>query len=566
MIIELSQFNTGAVFSNGDWINTIPPLTIQSGGTLNFNSGFLDYATTSDVGVIEIAEDTEITITAGFYMCLWYPYGDNPNNDIFKANNIFIVNAFNLYTARYLGVPNIADWTPITSTRTFTIPKGNYSPTEITNIINENLVKINVTEFGSGSDFISNGDHNFLRPTQIGRQVADVRNAEANVGYASIKLKTPSQLGTASAPLFKVGDTISLYDNIVGVNLRFYNVHTQNYYETITIYGVDYNLGIIYMPPDYIFNTLIPEKGYFTAVSLIVYKTNVYETAFVGQEATAVSNGNYFNMANPSSMGATQIALEYNYNNNSLFQFTYAHTPFYNSSEQEVVAIYGGGVTNYFNSITTQSGIFFTQLEPASFWQDTLGFDLSTLVVNYDPVQKTFTSPLKSGVNITANFLGNDALIDKSAFATAPMIELPRKDFENESQQTEPIKALKQIGSKSSNFYLIELGGLDTINLENDKQYFRTICAISSKEYSNMGVVSIYSTGIPFYTNNGEDFVINNLRVRILDSITKQPTTTLGAKNSVFIEYFPPSIPASVPEPPKKKRVVKKKAIEDEKK
>lgn len=565
MIIELSQFNTNAVFSNGDYINTLPPLKIESGGTLNFNSGFLDYATTSEGAVIEIAQDTQITVEAGFYMCLWFPYGKDPDKDIFVYNVETNINAFQLYTARYFGVPGQVDYTPVFSQRTFTIPKGNYSPFELTNIINDQLVRINVNTFGSGSDYVSNGQANFLRSTNLGSEVADVINAEPFFNYTNIKLKNKNQLGTPANPRFRVGDSIALWDNIFGQSLTFFNP-TEPHEPTldaIPITAIDFNLGIISFQSGYAYNSEMGSKDPL-CLALIVYKENTQPVHFLGQEQSAVTSGNFFTMGKTSSMGATQIALEYNYNNNALFQFTYAHTPYYNASSQETVTIYGAGRANAFNSITTQSGIFFTQLDPPSFWEDLLGFNLDSILVNFNNETKSFNQPLVAGQNITTNFLGNDSLIDKTTFATTPMTELDRKEYQNESQQTEPIKALKQIGVKSSNFYLIELGGLDTINLENDNQYFRTICAIASKEYSNLGVVSIYATGVPFYTNNGEDFIINNLRVRILDSITKQPTTTLGAKNSVFIEYFPPPQPQA-PIPTPKKRTTKK-AIEDEKK
>jgi hypothetical protein len=205
-------------------------------------------------------------------------------------------------------------------------------------------------------------------------------------------------------------------------------------------------------------------------------------------------------------------------------------------------------------------------MEPQSFWRDTLGFDVDSMIMTYDPslttpTNRNFTRRLESGVNITANFIGNDILINKADFDganPAPMRQLQRNAYYDESTQTQAIKALKQIGIKASNFYLVELGGLDLINMENDTQFFRTICAIGSKEYSNLGVISLYSNGMPFYTNQGDDFVLTNLRVRILDSITKQPSTTLGSKNSIFIEYIaPPSVPMPLP-PPEKEKTKKK--------
>lgn len=568
MLIELSRFNTPTAFTNADYVNTIPPLTIQSGGALMFNSGFLDYATATPDNVIEIPEDTVITLSCGFYMCLWFEFDKAPSTEAFFYNNVLGLRPFELYTAR-----DPSGYMPIISTRTFTLPKGNYSPYELQNIINENLVKVPQYLMGSGADFVSDANQQFMRSTMLGEAVANSVNLQGDPTpqiYSNIKLKNKDQLGTLSNPRFKIGDTVKLYDVITNIDIAFYknNVPPDTWPDAVVINEIDFNNGILFYEGGWNYTTEGNTQNYPDMVSVIVYKTNTQAVLFYSQAPNSVHNGEYFYMSNESVMGASQMALEYNNNNNSLFQFTYLHTPFYHTGN-ESIAIYGSGRSNYFDSITTQSGVFFTQMEPRSFWEDTLGFDVDSMVMTYDPslttpTNRNFTQQLEAGVNITSNFLGNDILISKADFDTfVPMRQLQRNAYFNESTQTTPIKALQTIGIKSSNFYLVQLEGLDLINMENDAQFFRTICAIGSKEYSNLGVISLYGTGMPFYTNNGLDFVISNLRVRILDSLTKQPSTTLGEKNSIFIEYIPPppSIPVPLPTTPQqnpKKRVSKK--------
>lgn len=569
MLIELSRFNTQTAFSNADYFNTIPPLTIKQGGSLMFNSGFLDYATASPDNVIEIQQDTEITLSCGFYMSLWVEYGKNILVDTYvDYNDVHTLQAFDLYTARYYDVSGQTDYSPVISTRTFTIPKGNYSPYELTNIINENLVKVPTYVFGSGSAYINSPDNNFLRSTMVNEGVINVNNLQGEptpIVYFNISVKDKRQLGTPDSPIIKVGDTVKLFDVITALNIYFFKtgVPSGEWPDSVIVNEVDFDNGLIWYEGGWNYTT---ESGntetYPDMISVICYKTNTTPVRFYGQQSNSVNISDYFTMKTESLMGATQMSLEYNNNNNALFQFSYLHTPVYHSGNESVY-VFGSGTSNYFDVVSTQSGVFFTQMEPQSFWRDTLGFDVDSMIMNYDPstttiTNRNFTERLQSGVNITANFIGNDILINKGDFdgtTPAPMRQLQRNVYYDESSQTTAIKALKQIGIKSGNFYLIEIGGLDLINLENDTQFFRTICAIGSKEYTSGGVVSLYSNGMPFYTNNSLDFVITNLRVRILDSLTKQPSTTLGNKNSVFLEYIAPpqQIPVPIPQPPEQK-------------
>ena len=138
-----------------------------------FNSGFLDYATATPENVIEVPEDITITLSVGFYMCLWFEFDKNPSQEAFVYSNILNVRPFELYTAR-----DPSGYAPIISTRSFVLPKGNYSPYEIQNIINENLVQVPQSIHGSGADFVSDATNQFIRSTMVGEAVANSVNLE----------------------------------------------------------------------------------------------------------------------------------------------------------------------------------------------------------------------------------------------------------------------------------------------------------------------------------------------------------------------------------------------------
>jgi hypothetical protein len=263
-------------------------------------------------------------------------------------------------------------------------------------------------------------------------------------------------------------------------------------------------------------------------------------------------------------MGASQIQLEYNYNNNGLFQWTYLHTPFYfGNPAEEGVQLYfmGYGFNNIFGYENTQTGIFFNKLEPASFWQDLLGFNLDTLIVT-DDATNNLSAVLKCGTNITGNLVAYDALFAKGT-RTLQYADDDKQyqSVQAASSQTVPIVATKTQGVATSSFFLVELGGLSDINMINDTSLFRTICAIGSKEYNTQGVISIYPDGSSFYTNTSNmPVVISSMRVRILDSLTKKPTAILGERNSIFLELVnpPPQPPLPPPTTKKDKKNLKK--------
>lgn len=550
MIVELSKFNSLTTFSNSDWINSFQPLTIQPQGTLSFKGGFLDY-NTSSAQVIELQEDVDITIQVGFYMVC--PYIESPVNNSGTFGNIYASNVeylqpFDLFVAR-----DKTTYQLITSDRQFTIPAGNYSPDEIVEILNFNCVNIKSNEHGSGDVFNNIASNNFFRSTLLDAYTCALEpspQSDSESAHISLFARDPTQL-----QYFNVGDDIVILDFDRGAG----DPQTPQF----KIGTINQVTGEITTVPPY------PAFSPYTSLNQHMIKYLLYPqepddkninnancVRFYRQATTARPfdpSANFYFDPNVerqvAMMGASQIQFEYNYNNNALFQVSYLHTPFYTTAGDEAIDLFlmGSPLNNVFQYINTVTGCFFTNLEPKSFWQDIMGFDLPTLIVEDVDVTHRLNAPLIAGKNITGNLVTYDALFDKTR---TPLQYLPngsnsdtyyKKNVQASSSQTIPIPATKTQGITTSSFYLIELGGLSDVNMVNDTDLFRTICAIGSKEYSTQGIISIYPDGTSFYTNNSpEPMYLSSFRVRILDSLTKQPSNTLGGRNSVFVELINP--------------------------
>jgi hypothetical protein len=551
MLIELSEFNSSSVFSTSDWTNTITPLVVKPGGTLTFKGGFLDYATSSPVA-IELPDDIEITIKVGFYMMA--PYiestdGTGPEFGSVYTENIPQYQGYDLYVAR-----DSTTYDLITSTKTFTIQAGNYSPDEITEIINAQCVTVPQSLHGSGGNFTNTETSSFFRSTTLGMITCAIEPFPGTSWDSSPKKAVIQARDLNELAAFNVGDKIGLYDLTDGGTTDF----TYN----LTITAIDRTTGIVTVNP-------VQDRYQQTVLNMFMYKNiignpdNVENCVNFYRQATKLrpfdpTASFYFTPKEDRKtfmMGASQFQLEYDYNNNSLFQFTYLHTPFYDAGgENEAIQFKFAGYpfNNIFAYGNTATGVFFNDLQPRSFWEDILGFTWNDLTVRDNPTTRQLSAPLRTGLNITGNLVSNDALFDKK---NAPLQQPPGEDGGSSagayrslsvsavSTQTTAIRALKTQGVTSSPFYLIEIGGLSDINMVNDTNLFRTICAFGSKEYSNQGIISIYADGTSFYTNNSPtDIIISSFRVRILDSLTKLTSTNLGPRNTIILELDNPII------------------------
>lgn len=246
-------------------------------------------------------------------------------------------------------------------------------------------------------------------------------------------------------------------------------------------------------------------------------------------------------------IGTNQVALEYV---DGRFQWSSIHMPIYANSFPVVHFQPKGTTGSYFWS-GASSGAFFTKLEPAEFWHNTLGFG-AELFPSFSYEDKTIhgydnnfvKTSLTTGVNITNQFLGLDAAVTKGQATpntppttiTPPTVPAP--PIISTSENSVPIvanTAFADATQVSSAYFLIDIDSKLTQQYISSDFFSKSIQAIVSRYYS----VDQYTTGnaesaIP-YIHKGEPQLLTSLHCRILDPQTYD-SPTIGQDNTVFVE------------------------------
>ena len=267
-------------------------------------------------------------------------------------------------------------------------------------------------------------------------------------------------------------------------------------------------------------------------------------------------------------IGATQMVLDYDADRQRFF-WSYLHSPYLGSQNQAVftesvgfipkdntVAGVGDPVL-----IRRNAGIFFTQLSATnsaganvSFWDGTLGFDLSTLLVgtnNYGATNinalnlNDLYMPVSIPINecTTAGYAGLDILADRT---TSPAVWWHMPDtkvpsFTTTNGITEEIFAGKGVQTRVDGFgyYLLDIEaqmGQDYVGANN---LFRSIRAIVSRYYENDSFTAASEADSIPYVHKGQPLYVNSFRVRILqDDKTLAPN--LGNRSTVMMQVQRP--------------------------
>jgi hypothetical protein len=187
---------------------------------------------------------------------------------------------------------------------------------------------------------------------------------------------------------------------------------------------------------------------------------------------------------------------------------------------------------------STWTGCFFTNLQPVSFWENILGFDLSQCVI---PNANTYSNvpPLTKGVNITSAYVGANLFTSLNPNTLTPLPSgVPTDGYYYETTELNPISAVSAPNPVDAGYYLIDIQGLSS-NYLNDNRSFSSILSISSRQNDQYGYITVYDDGSIQFVNTGLPFLLSHIRIRILDPITKQPASLLGSSNTVFLEHIP---------------------------
>ena len=316
--------------------------------------------------------------------------------------------------------------TPITKTWNYTLKAGSYAPQELADLITKNMAEIQTNKVNDSYSpydlFGGSTPTNLNAFLQKGTCVLSSQNNQApavspdggipelltSTRYSDQLVQEGNMLFSSNSPAFANQPQHTgvfsnfLVDTPFNTNYfdsSYYDVYGDFYTAKPTNLQRQHDNPIMFMPTHY-------AGTISTATGIKIGEDDPYPELF-----------NYYRTYNSAVVGASQISLEYN-PETSLFQFTYLHTPLQEqpltegttsgdaTEPIEVVKIIKtvnvntqGKSTDYFNGNsnladgevklceqTRHSGIFFQSMQPVSFWQNIMGFDVPNITVPLNDV------------------------------------------------------------------------------------------------------------------------------------------------------------------------------------
>lgn len=509
-IIECSHISSISQISNAEWSNTLnKPLTLQPGDSIGVRQSILDLQLSGEYTNIQIKEDIPINITYGYF------YTGDGISITYKSPNYDLME---LYVARntVAGVGTNL----FTNTIQFTLPAKNWSAPELAEFLSAQFSKVpqgitNITSFNEQANQLLTPATNNYR---IDCKSFTIPGSQ--FGFNSVQAQFP------------ITDEIGVY--YTGQQIAVYWKYEDSKYQsnTVTCTSVDIATGTFNFTP------VIPSplEDSVKVFGVYIYLKTPVEIVFYNQIKTTAVPGTLpdaFTCDTDRYMGTNQFSIEYDVNGSGKFQISTMHLSPYASDTDADPCI---------NFITTEgeaelfiedvrSGIFFTDLEPKSFWQDILGFDLNTLIV-VDGDNGALKTPLQRGVNITSNYVGLDSIIG----ATRALATIPVGVYNYKTTLSNSIIAPISYNSPDSGYLLIEIKAIPT-QYDSDDRTMSGIVQIASNNWDSSGFVTVYSdSSIIFVNNSNQPMSIGSINIRILDPATKQPHTLLGDKSTIFLE------------------------------
>jgi hypothetical protein len=270
----------------------------------------------------------------------------------------------------------------------------------------------------------------------------------------------------------------------------------------------------------------------------------VQQVAGASPEAPANTNqATYF-------IGTNQLALDYD-DISQTFQWSFIHMPMVDPTDGQIAnAItrmtfkYNNNTEQYVGPIHTQTkqgGIFFTKLEPVSFWES-LGFNLNNIIVdtsNGVSVQEVMnkTSDQQLGMSTIISLSPNfNMVVNQGYDVGAPAVPVFLCKY-LQNNNIVPLKAESTYQSSNSGYYLIETQlGFNNEYSDGHKVY-GNISAIASKQWTENDFVSVFDdSGIP-YIHAGSPFLLSSIKVKILNS-NKDLAENLRPNSCLFVQII----------------------------
>ena len=278
----------------------------------------------------------------------------------------------------------------------------------------------------------------------------------------------------------------------------------------------------------------------YTSSSELLTKTSndiyLYEVGTKPSE----NKGYRYTGAEPYWLGASQFAFEYGSDAGlgDVFALSYMHTPFFNNNQLSLYIYKDVNDGNKLYLVPQQSGVFLTQVQPPAFFQK-LGFNISDLQITLTP---------DPDPNPTTHYIATEAellrVIPKQYSGLQSLFPAGNRKLPDTYNNNTPIDSstTKKIIASARDLdpqghFLIEL----TFTATGQKYVFNDgslshIFGIVPKQYINDGYVFGDSSNAIPYQHSGRPFNLQNIRVRILDPLTKQPIEDLGENSALYLQ------------------------------
>ena len=517
-IIELSRYTSEDKISPAQWKNNLKSgIMLEAGDQVLLKNCFIDTTNLSSANFI-FTEDINCKISFGFYMIGTdieqiqiipgqYVYNGGGFSGFKRSGSAVVADGLPYFCKEFTeGSMPSNDDAPYLDYTIFTIPAGTYSKTYLAQFINRQLQGIKPVG-NTGASIVLNN----YEASEAEYPFPTIETVFQSLSMGFLPSNTDP---TKTYYLCYAGDGATPFSN--------------SFTEAAT--PVYFSKGVTNLP----YGTTNGNQYIFGSTSSF-------------QVPDPDSDAKYTNF-DSGYMGCNSMSLSYN-TDSQLYQWDYIHTPLVDGNNNQVTgAVYNKLGSNTIASLAflnARTGLMLTNLEPKSFWEDTLGFNLSNIC--FDPknnfnditfdefMQKTtmnfpslqlFQVDAKPVDVYGTTFKSLDSIVTKRSGA-----------WFTDSNATVPLLAsnISKGTIISGGHYLIDVKGYNT-NFKNqlmDTQYKGLVSAyfVSADAY-----VCGIGPDSSFYIHKGSPMNLNSFEVSIINPINKQPAQNLGNNSSVYLQ------------------------------
>ena len=250
---------------------------------------------------------------------------------------------------------------------------------------------------------------------------------------------------------------------------------------------------------------------------------------------------NYFYFTEQYLYGANQANLIFNQNDDQLFRFQYLHSPYMDDTGAKIEVLIKTVMDgeNVVRALNRQSGVFFTKLEPVSFWKDTLNFDVDNILVKFENGDGKLLTDINKGQGI--NTTGNSVGIANVSDGKMKLNISDPKGSLVATDQTYAIMATAPLDLLSGGYYLISITPFN-VDYHEPTQSRNSIQAIVSRQYIMSNFITGFADSSIPWINTGHDFLLSKVKIEILDAKTKLPAGDINKANAIFLEVIRASL------------------------